>query len=322
METNVKNSKISIINKGKTKVFLFILMLTSIIWLLIELSKTSISTVSFGVEYKNVPTGKLIQKKSVSEIKITLKAPGFSLLKFKVINRKINLNLKNVVKNNSNYYLLPNKQITYLNTQFPVEIEVVNVLNDTIFVELGYTKSKKVPVNPSLDLKFKLGYKLINKLKIVPDSITITGFQKIVDSIQEIETSSIKIHDVYKNINMDVALKLPSKKYNLNVSADNVQIIGKVDKFTEGRFIIPVFIINEPIDVKINTFPKEIEVVYQAGLSNFNKITKNSFSIVYDYDEYKRDTLIKYLTPIIKKKSDFISSLRVYPSQIEFLIQK
>ncbi len=322
MKTNVKNSKISIINRGKAKVFLFILVLTSIIWLLIELSKTSISTVSFNVVYKNIPAGKLIQKKPTSDIKITLKAPGFSLLKYKIKNQKIGLNLKNVIENNSNYYLLPNQQITYLNTQFPVGVEVVNVLNDTIVIELGYTKSKKVPVNPSLDLKFKLGYNLINNLKIIPDSITITGFQKIVDSIQEIETTSIKIHDVYKNLNMDVALKLPSEKYNLNASADKVKIMGEVDKFTEGRFIIPVFIINEPDAIKINTFPKEIEVVYQAGLSNFNKITKNSFSIVYDYNEYKRDTLIKYLTPIIKQRSEFISSLRIYPSQIEFLIQK
>jgi len=318
----VKNSKISIINKGKAKVFLFILVLTSIIWLLIELSKTSTSTVSFIVEYKNIPQGKLIQNKPTSEIKIILKAPGFSLLKFKIKNRKIGLNLKNVVKSDSNYYLLPNQQLTYLNSQFPGGIEVVNVLNDTIFFELGYTKSKKVPVNPSLDLKFKLGYNLINNLKIIPDSITITGSQKFVDSIQEIETTSIKMHDIYKNINRDVVLKLPSKKYNLIVSTDNVKIIGKVDKFTEGKFRIPVLIINKPIDVKINTFPEEIEVVYQAGLSNFNKITETSFSVVYDYDQYKKDTLIKYLTPIIKHKSEFISLLKVYPSQIEFLIQK
>jgi len=38
--------------------------------------------------------------------------------------------------------------------------------------------------------------------------------------------------------------------------------------------------------------------------------------------EYKNDTLIKYLTPVIKQKSEFIYSLKVNPNQIEFLIQK
>ncbi len=322
MKTNLKNSKISIINKGKAKVFMFILVLTSILWLLIELSKISISTATFAVKYENIPSGKLMQSKPPSEIKIALKAPGFLLLKFKLKNQKINLNLKNVIKTDSNYYLLPNQQITYLNAQLRGEIEVVSVLNDTIFVELGSSKSKKVAVKPSLDLKFKLGYNLINTLKIDPDSVVITGSQKFVDSLKEIETTSIKLYDIYKNINVDVALKLPSKKYNLIVSADKVNIIGEVDKFTEGRFAVPVLIINKPIDIKINTFPKEIEVIYQAGLSNFNKITENSFSVVYDYEEYKMDTLRKYLTPIIQHKSEFISSIRVYPSQIEFLIQE
>lgn len=312
----------SIINKRKAKVFLFILVLTSIIWLLIELSKTSISTVSFNVEYENIPTGKLMQSKPTSEIKMKLRAPGFSLLKYKMKNKKIGLNLKNSIKRGSNFYLLPNQQLTYLNEQLPVEMEVVSVLSDTIFVELGNNKSKKVPVNPLIDFKFKLGYNLINKLKIIPDSITVTGSQKFVDSIQEIRTTSIKIHDIHKNINKDIALKLPSKKYNLIFSTEKVKIIAEVDKFTEGRFMVPVLIINNPFDVKINTFPKDIEVVYQAGLSNFSKITKNSFSVVYDFDEYKSDTLIKYLTPIIKHKSEFISSLKVYPNQIEFLIQK
>ena len=47
-----------------------------------------------------------------------------------------------------------------------------------------------------------------------------------------------------------------------------------------------------------------------------------SFLIVYDYNEYKNDTTIQYLTPQIKHKSEFISSIKINPSQIEFLIQK
>ena len=73
--------------------------------------------------------------------------------------------------------------------------------------------------------------------------------------------------------------------------------------------------------MKINPFPKEVEVTYQVALSNFNKISKNSISIVFDYEQYKNDTLIRYLTPVIKQKSEFIHSLKINPNQIEFLIQ-
>ncbi|MFK5957742.1 MAG: YbbR-like domain-containing protein [Lutibacter sp.] len=317
-----KQTNLSITTKRKAKVFLFILVLTSIIWLLIELSKISTSTAEFNVEYTNIPVNKLLQRAPISKIEIALKAPGFSLLEYKLNRQKIVFNLKNSVKSGYNYYLLPNQQLAYLNQQFSGETEVISVLIDTVFLELGINKIKKVPVNPSLDIKFKLGYNLTDTIKIIPDSVLVSGSEKFIDSIQEISTSVIKLHDVYKNINVDLDLKLPDEKYNLLVSTTKVKIVGEVEKFTEGKFKIPVTIINKPEKVVMNTFPREIEVIYQAGLSNFNKITTNSFLIVYDYEEYKNDTLIKYLTPVIQQKSEFISSLKIHPAQIEFLIQR
>ena len=322
MKTITKKSSLSITSKRKVKVFLVILVLTSIIWLLIELSKSYTSSATFSVDYKNIPTGKLLQSSPISEINIVLKAPGFSLLKYKIRKQKVALSLRNIAKSGSNYYLLPNQQISYLNAQLSGEIDVISVLNDTIFIELGNNKSKKVPVVPMLDLKFKLGYNLIKSIKVIPDSVTITGPEKFVDSIKELETKPLNISGIYENIDKELDLQLPPKSTNVIFSVNNIKIIGEVDKFTEGSFIIPVTIINEPEGVKVNSFPKEIEVVYQAGLSNFNKITENSFLVVYDYEQYQNDTLIKYLTPIIKQKSKFISSIRINPSQIEFLIQK
>ncbi|AMC10377.1 hypothetical protein Lupro_03535 [Lutibacter profundi] len=322
MKLVVKTSGISITNKRKVKVFLFILLLTSIIWVLIELSKITNSTAVFAVEYKNIPTGMLLQNSPTSEVNIVLKAPGFSLLKYKLKKNRVTFNLSNVVKGNPNYFLVPNQQKAYLNSQLSGETEVVSVLKDTIFIELGKNKSKKVPVNLLLEIKFKLGYNLTEPLKIIPDSVTITGPEKYVDSIKELSNTLLQLSDVHKNINREIDLKLPPKNTNIILSTTKVIVKANVDKFTEGSFNIPVTIINKPEGVKMNTFPNIIEVIYQAGLSNFNKITKNSFVVVYDYKQYENDTLLQYLTPIIKQKSDLISSIKINPSQIEFLIQK
>lgn len=321
MKTSSNKSSISITNKRKVKVFLFILVLTSIIWLLIELSKSYTSSAVFTVEYKNLPNGKLLQSTPDSEIRLVLKAPGFSLLKYKIRKYSVKLNLKNVSKNSLGYYLLPNKQLTYLNEQLSGENEIIRILKDTIFIELGNNKSKKVPINPSLSLKFKLGYNLTEPMKIIPDSVLITGPEKFIDSIEELKTTALKLNNVYENMSIDVDVILPVEKKKVIVSATKVKIVGVVDKFTEGKFTIPVELINKPDDLNISTFPKEIEVIYQTGLSNFNKITKNSFLVVYDFEQYKKDTLINILTPIIKQKSEFISSIKINPSQIEFLIQ-
>lgn len=322
MKTKTASAIKAIKNNRKIKIFLFFLVLSSIIWMLMELSKSFIAPVVFKVEYANLPKDKMVQKKPVDELELQIKAPGFMLLKYKFKKRKIILNLKNISRNKNAYYILPNKQITALNSQFSNEIEILGVLRDTIFIEIGNSISKKVPIIPDLDIQYKAGYNLVEKLKLKPDSVIVSGSKKFVDSIAGITTSPLKLNDVFEDINVEILLKSPYKSGQIKMSAIKVKVNGKVDKFTEGAFKIPVTIINAPFGVTVTTFPKEIEVIYQAGLSNFSKITQNDVSVVFDYKQYENDTLIRYLTPIIVQQSDLIYALKINPPQLEFLIEK
>ena len=322
MKSNISSHKISLIHNRKLKIFLFCLVLTTVLWLLVELSKTYNSQASFNVVYTNIPENLLFQNKPVDKLSLELRAPGFSLLKYKIRNKKGSLNLQNIYKNNRGFYILPNNQKVRLTSQLSGEVEVIRVSTDTIFIDLGVNVSKKVPVNLQADLKFKLGYNLIEKVQLVPDSIVILGPEKHIDSIQEISTLPLSLKDVYEDFNVEIELHQPKEQLNVNLSIKKIQLIGKVDKFTEGHFKIPVTVINEPEGIKINPFPKEIEVVYKAGLSNFSKINENSLLIVYDYKQYEKDSLITFLTPVIKQQSEYITSFKIIPSQIEFLIQK
>lgn len=322
MKTALLKNSLSLKNNRKFKVFMFFLVLTSIIWLLIELSKTYTNTVVFNIKYTNLSANKLLQNSPTSKLNLIVKSPGFSLLKYKIKTPKVTLNLNAVTKKGNLFFVLPNEQLSNFNTQLSGDAEVIGVEQDTIFIELGNNKSKKVPIKSKLDVKFKMGYNLIDKLKMTPDSVLITGSEKYVDSISEIFTTPLKLTEVYETINVKLKLDIPFKNNELQLSNTEVSVKGKVDKFTEDVFKIPVIIINEPEGVKINPFPKEIEVTYQVALSNFNKISENSIAIVFDYNQYKNDTLTRYLTPVIKQKSDFIHSLKINPTQIEFLIQK
>lgn len=316
-----KPSNFSLKNNRKIKVFLLFLVLTSVIWIMVELSKTYTTTLSFKVQYKNIPADKLFQNTPVSELDLVIKAPGFSQLRYKAKQHTVALNLNKLVKKNNLYYILPNQQLSLLKEQLPADIEVLNVLNDTIFFELVNNITKKVPVHLNIDLKFKLGYNFIENIKCTPDSVEVTGPEKYIDSIFEIFTEPLKLTEIYENIDTELKLILPVNK-NVKLSANKIEVTGKVDKFTEGRFKIPVKIINEPDGVKLNPFPKEIEVVYQVGLSNFNKINEDSFSVVFDYNQYNNDTTVRYLLPLINQKSDLVYSVKIIPNQIEFLIQK
>lgn len=322
MRTTAASNIKSIKSNRKIRIFLFFLVLSSIIWMLIELSKSYVTTVVFDAEYTDLPSGTLIQKKPISELKVTIKGQGFTLIKYKVKRRKILLNLKNISKTKAVSYILPNKQIPFLNSQFSNGIEIISIIKDTIFIEIGPSISKKVPVKPNLEIQYKAGYNLVEKLKISPDTVIVSGSKKYIDSITEFTTNPLKLDNVYKNIEVELTLKPSFKIKQIKMSANKVKISGKVDKFTEGTFKIPVKIINVPEGVSITTFPKEIEAIYQCGLSNFSKITQNDILVVFDYKQYENDTLITYLSPIIEQKSDYVYALKINPAQLEFLIEK
>lgn len=322
MKTAIKTTGLTLINNRKIKVFVFYIILTSIIWLLIELSKTYTSSAVFKVEYKNLPADKLLQVEPISKIDVAIKGPGFDLLKFKLRAQKVNFRLNNLSRKGNSYYFLPNSQLSRINTQIIGDIELLLIANDTIFIEIGNNISKKVPVVSNVEINFKLGYNFIENLKFEPDSITISGTEKYIDSIKEVFTSFYKLDEVYEYIEKEITLETPQTNKNIKFSHNKVKLLGEVDKFTEGKIKIPVIVINEPDNIKVNPFPKEIEIIYQAGLSNFNEINENSFSIVFDYNQYEKDTTIQFLSPIIRRKSKLVSTLKLNPNRIEFLLQK
>ena len=119
----------------------------------------------------------------------------------------------------------------------------------------------------------------------------------------------------------EVKFILPKNSNNLKVKTDFTVISGKVEKFTEGTFNIPFKVINLPEDMELTTLNETVEVVFVVGLSNFNKIDKNFFEVICDYNISKENNL-SYLLPKIVAKSNFIKSYKVVPNKIDFLIQK
>ena len=84
---------------------------------------------------------------------------------------------------------------------------------------------------------------------------------------------------------------------------------------------VPFEIDNLPEDIKIDAYPKVVKLSFKVGLSNFNKINENSFSVRCDYAFSKQNNLA-YLIPKLDIKSDLVRDVKIIPGRIDFLIQK
>jgi hypothetical protein len=129
------------------------------------------------------------------------------------------------------------------------------------------------------------------------------------------------LKDVSENVSQEIFLVKPENSEKVKLYKEKVVVVAKVEKFTEDSFEVPFTVKNLPETSKITTYPKTVSVTFKVGLSNYNKISPNSFKVGCDYSK----TLAKkldYLEPSLLEKPDWVSAVKLAPGQIEFLIQK
>jgi hypothetical protein len=305
-----------------SKKFIGFLIASILIWLLITLSKEYVTTITLPVSYKELPQDKLLQSTPIKEIVIQVKASGFKIIRTNLKKKPIVIQTNNLLKKSvKDYYILAKRQKNNIQKQLLNQVQLLEILPDTIFLELGSLTSKKIPVKPTLDIHYHVGYDVLEPIKITPDSVIISGPESQVKNIKSLDLASLKLNDVKADFAEKVTIKKPLAIDNIKLNTRFVTISGTVEKFTEKSFPIPFNIVNLPENMELNTLSKNVEIVFIVGLSNFNKIDKNSFVVECDFSVSEKNNL-SYLIPKVVRKPDLIKSFRVIPNKIDFLIQK
>jgi YbbR domain-containing protein len=196
---------------------------------------------------------------------------------------------------------------------------VLNIEPDTLFFDLGVRKSKQVEVVSQVDFEFRTGFNFVEPYQMDPKKVTISGPEKVIDTISEVFTENITFSDLSTSFERSVGIVPPNQ--SVEASEKTVSIKGTVDKITDGTFTIPFEVINLPRDYIISTYPKEVKVVYQVALKDFNKIPENSFRVQCDYRKTEENNL-DYLIPQVVEKPEIIFDVKVIPNKIEFLVKK
>ena len=307
-------------SKKIPKTFISFLVASFLIWLLITFSKEYTTVITYAVVYKDIPQNKLLQETPIKQLDITVKASGFKILRSNFKNKKIELEASTLQrKKRTKFYFLTRNQVTKIQKQLLFGVELLEIAQDTIYLNLGLLTSKKVALKANLEINYHIGYDLLNNIKISPDSIIISGPESQIKKINYLELNELKLNDVKSNFLEEVAILKTNN--NFKFSALTTSISGNVDKFTEGKLQIPFTTKNLPKDINLTTLSENVEVVFVVALSNFSKISEASFKVDCDYIMSEKNNL-GYLIPKVILAPDFIKSVKIIPKKIDFLIQK
>ncbi len=305
-------------------VFLFFVVLSSIFWFLNQLEEEYVTEISLPVRYTNFPSDKILVNDLPNHFDLRVRAHGYKLLEYKISNKflpfSINVNSLTLrMHSQSNYakfFSLTRLLNRDIEDQLRSELEIVSISPDTLFFEFANRIFKKVPVVSQLNIVPASQYMMKGNIQFDPDSITISGANPIVDTIEQVYTKQLDLLDLKKNYNDEVDL---AEIRNVKFSDKEVDVIVSIVKFTEGSQKVKLNVINVPDSLIIRTFPKEITVTYFVALSDYEKVLPQLFEVVVDYTEIANQG--NKLNISIHNFPDYIQSLRYNPKSVEYIIE-
>jgi len=319
-----------VFNKGRAKfnqrlvIFIFFLIVSTIIWYLSKLSHEYSTTLAYPIRYESLPRGKVLVGDPPRKIQLKVKAFGYTLLKCKIsaalspIELDLNKHLSHSFEGSkARDFILTYRLRNSVAKQLGSEIMLEGIEPDTLNVELADMVDKKVQVQPMIETDFDQQYMLSGDLTIVPHEITISGPKSVIDTIKIVKTKGIK----FKKLNQKVSKKLSLIPINqVSYSSRSVMLTIPVEKYTEITVKVPIDVENQPDSVRMMFIPKTTDVKCNVVLSKYFTLKPNMFKAVVDYSLIS-SSLNKKLKVKLVTVPEFVSLVDFSPKYVEYIIE-
>ncbi len=309
---------------SKVMVFLFFVLISSVIWFFSALGKEYLTSITFPVRYTNFPSDKVLVNDLPQKLDLKVESVGSTILSYKLkigirpVTFDVNSFLKSEKSDPAEFFILTSTTEDEIQNQLPPNIRVVDIEPDTIFFRLADVVSKKVIVSPDINVNFEQQFMQKGKQVILPDSIKITGPQVIIDTIEFVSTQRKILRNIKDTVRTELKLmEIPG----ISFSEKEVELIINAEKYTEAELTVPVQVDFLPDSLVIKLFPKTVTVTYKVGLSDFGEIYPSMFKIALDYREAIQNLNRKVNVSLVDYP-DYVSNINYFPKTVEFVIEK
>ncbi len=307
------------LNRRKVKVFIVFLACSFVIWLISKLSEPYESRVTFNMNYSDLPDTLLLTKEASNTVTAKLKANGFQFLYYNLNLKGITLDLSTVQENGSKYFVDARQLKKGLEAQLAKSTSLIEVEHDLIYIDLYKVAAKKVPVRPSVSLQLSQNYFLEGPLQIEPDTVILKGPRIEIDGVTEISTVDLELKELSSNFSQELRLSMPKQIQNSELSHTKVRIAGKVVRFSEKVFDIPIKVVNLPEEFDIKIFPNTVAVVCKAAVDRLRNLTVDDFEVIADYENARASS---HMLLKLDKKPENVYDVKLQENQVQFILEK
>ena len=277
---------------------------------------------------------KTITNKLPSHLKLRVTTNEFKIFMNKYFfgkdTIKILSNTLNLEPTHNKTYLLTKEIQSEIEEQLRPHIKILNVLPDTIHFYFDKKIDKKIPVILKTNLTYEKQYELADSITLHPDSITITGSEKLLNNILYIETRPLQLSDLKENTSKNIALNKESLFYSnqhekddtdrIVISNTSVNVFIPIEKYTESGADVNVIPLGFAYGTNISITPSKVKIKYHVSFSNFDKVNPSMFSAAINYTDLKSSHSGKAPVFIIKKP-EFVKISKIEPDKVDYIIK-
>ncbi|MBI9067400.1 MAG: hypothetical protein JEZ09_08920 [Salinivirgaceae bacterium] len=299
--------------------------IATIFWFFNKLGNDFTTTIDYPVRYANMPKNKVLVNELPKNLHLNVNSFGYKLLIYKLSPAPypVVINLEDYIKqiNNPNikqFQLNTRYAREEINKQMPNDIEVLDILPDTISFQFANILEKKVPVKANVSLDFDQQCMLDGLISFIPDSIIVKGPHTILDTLSGVFIKKQVFSSLNKPLQRNVLIKeIKQVKYDKKRVIMNLP----VSKFTQATYNVSIIPTNVPDTLELKTFPRQIQVTGLVSLNDYDKINESDFRVEVDYFEIAKLLGQKLGVKLILFPSK-VKSLDYYPQSVEFIIEK
>jgi len=299
--------------------FLIFLLLAFAFWFINMLDKERTTELSVPLRYSGMPQQFDITKSNVKLIKIAVKDKGVNLFAYsdeKLKSLTIELNGKFYERGK---IVLSNDEIrTRLLKYLLPTTSVLEIKPDSLVLVYERLASKVVPVMLNSKIETAQQYILSDDVLIEPATITVYGPQRLLKNLQHIKTEFVEIRNLDENRVLTTKLVKPD---GIRLSTEDVKLSVFAEMFTEKKMTFPVKVINCPANLIVRTFPSQVDVKFNVGLTHFKKVSVSDIDLFINFNDIVKNNAGKQRIQLTNK-AGYISNPRIENNEIEYIIER
>ncbi|MDZ7623181.1 MAG: hypothetical protein U5J96_01860 [Ignavibacteriaceae bacterium] len=300
--------------RKKLNIFIASVIFAVILWGSISLSDIFYTNVDVKLTLTNFPQGYTTGSPLPDKIQLRVKGQGWRLVSINVgpeTEFRVSVGGDSGIHNFNLYnYLESNRWLLS-------DVEIINILPDSIRFFVERIISKKLPIISGLGLDFKPGYGLASDIIFKPDSVVVSGPLSLLKNMREIKTTDKSLGQLDSRTETEVNLPgMNGFVYNVNL----VEVILDIQRIVDKQFEnITVDVIDIPPRKEVVLLPNKIGFNVRGGIEILGKLKPEQFRAFVRYQSLVLDTTGS-VTPILELPKN-VTLQFVKPDRLRYIIR-